>query len=128
MITEWWLLIVANLWKARNPEVRLSLQVATERLRNVSWVDRLLRRLLELLLLLLERALLLEASLLLPEVLLEVERLLGLLLLERLLRPLLERLLLSWRLRWPERAQRIPELGRVEERVDPVDERLEERA
>ena len=72
---------------------------------------------------------LLEASLLLPEVLLEVERLLGLLLLlERLLRPLLERLLLSWRLRWPERAQRIPELGRVEERVDPVDERLEERA
>ena len=117
-----------NLWKARNPEVRLSLQVATERLRNVSWVDRLLRRLLELLLLLLERALLLKASLLLPEVLLEVERLLGLLLLERLLRPLLERLLLSWRLRWPERAQRIPELGRVEERVDPVDERLEERA
>ena len=89
----------------------------------------MLRRLLELLLLLLERALLLEASLLLPEVLLEVERLLGLLLLlERLLRPLLERLLLSWRLRWPERAQRIPELGRVEERVDPVDERLEERA
>ena len=88
-----------------------------------------MRRLLELLLLLLERALLLEASLLLPEVLLEVERLLGLLLLlERLLRPLLERLLLSWRLRWPERAQRIPELGRVEERVDPVDERLEERA
>ena len=88
----------------------------------------MLRRLLELLLLL-ERALLLEASLLLPEVLLEVERLLGLLLLlERLLRPLLERLLLSWRLRWPERAQRIPELGRVEERVDPVDERLEERA
>ena len=87
-----------------------------------------MRRLLELLLLL-ERALLLEASLLLPEVLLEVERLLGLLLLlERLLRPLLERLLLSWRLRWPERAQRIPELGRVEERVDPVDERLEERA
>ena len=89
----------------------------------------MLRRLLELLLLLLERVLLLEASLLLPEVLLEVERLLGLLLLlERLLRPLLERLLLSWRLRWPERAQRIPELGRVEERVDPVDERLEERA
>ena len=89
----------------------------------------MLRRLLELLLLLLERALLLEASLLLPEVLLEVERLLGLLLLlEWLLRPLLERLLLSWRLCWPERAQRIPELGRVEERVDPVDERLEERA
>ena len=88
----------------------------------------MLRRLLELLLLL-ERALLLEASLLLPEVLLEVERLLGLLLLlEWLLRPLLERLLLSWRLCWPERAQRIPELGRVEERVDPVDERLEERA
>ena len=88
----------------------------------------MLRRLLELLLLLERALLLLEASLLLPEVLLEVERLLGLLLLERLLRPLLERLLLSWRLRWPERAQRIPELGRVEERVDPVDERLEERA
>ena len=88
----------------------------------------MLRRLLELLLLLLERALLLEASLLLPEVLLEVERLLGLLLLERLLRPLLERLLLSRRLCWPERSQRIAELGRVEERVDPVDERLEERA
>jgi hypothetical protein len=114
------------LWKSGDPEVWLGLQVATECLRNIPWVDCLLR-LLELLLLLLEGALLLEASLLLSEVLLEVERLL--LRLERLLRPLLEALLLlSRRLRWTECAQRIPELRRVEECVYPVDERLEEGA
>ena len=125
-----------NLWESCDPEVRLGLQVAAECLRNVPWVNCLLwllELLLRLLLLLLEGALLLEASLLLSEVLLEVERLLRLRLLlrlERLLWPLLEALLLllSWRLSWPERAQRISELGRVEERVDPVDERLEERA
>ena len=124
-----------HLWKSGDPEVWLGLQVATECLRNVPWVDCLLR-LLELLLLLLEGALLLEASLLLSEVLLEVEWLLLrrllrrlLLRLERLLRPLLEALLLlSRRLRWTECAQRIPELRRVEECVYPVDERLEEGA
>jgi hypothetical protein len=122
------------LWKSGDPEVWLGLQVATECLRNVPWVDCLLRllELLLLLLLLLEGALLLEASLLLSEVLLEVERLLLrrlLLRLERLLRPLLEALLLlSRRLRWTECAQRIPELRRVEECVYPVDERLEEGA
>ena len=120
-----------NLWKARDPEVRLGLQVAPECLRNIPWIHCLLRLLLELLLLL-EGALLLEASLLLSEVLLEVERLLLrrlLLRLERLLRPLLEALLLlSRRLRWTECAQRIPELRRVEECVYPVDERLEEGA
>ena len=120
-----------NLWKSRDPEVWLGLQVATECLRNVPWVDCLLRLLG--LLLLLEGALLLEASLLLSEVLLEVERLLRLRLLlrlERLLWPLLEALLLllSWRLCWPECAQGIPELGGVEECVYPVDERLEEGA
>jgi hypothetical protein len=105
------------LWKSGDPEVWLGLQVATECLRNIPWVDcllRLLELLLLLLLLLLEGALLLEASLLLSEVLLEVERLLLrrlLLRLERLLRPLLEALLLlSRRLRWTECAQRIPEL------------------
>ena len=120
-----------HLWKSRDPEVWLGFQVATECLRNVPWVDCLLR-LLELLLLLLEGALLLEASLLLSEVLLEVERLLLrrlLLRLERLLRPLLEALLLLSRsLCWPECAQRIPELRGVEECVYPVDERLEEGA
>ena len=119
-----------HLWKSGDPEVWLGLQVATECLRNVPWVDcllRLLELLLLLLLLLLEGALLLEASLLLSEVLLEVERLL--LRLERLLRPLLEALLLlSRRLRWTECAQRIPELRGVEECVYPVDERLEEGA
>ena len=124
-----------HLWKSGDPEVWLGLQVATECLRNVPWVDCLLRLLeLLLLLLLLEGALLLEASLLLSEVLLEVERLLLLrlrLLLERLLRPLLEALLLlllSWRLGWTECSQGIPELRRVEECVYPVDERLEEGA
>ena len=122
-----------HLWKSGDPEVWLGLQVATECLRNVPWVDCLLRLLeLLLLLLLLEGALLLEASLLLSEVLLEVKRLLLRLLLlrlERLLRPLLEALLLlSRRLRWTECAQRIPELRRVEECVYPVDERLEEGA
>ena len=122
-----------HLWKSGDPEVWLGLQVATECLRNVPWVDCLLRLLeLLLLLLLLEGALLLEASLLLSEVLLEVERLLLrrlLLRLERLLRPLLEALLLlSRRLRWTECAQRIPELRGVEECVYPVDERLEEGA
>ena len=121
-----------NLWKARDPEVRLGLQVTPECLRNIPWIHCLLRLLLELLLLL-EGALLLEASLLLSEVLLEVERLLRLRLLlrlERLLWPLLEALLLllSWRLSWPECAQGIPELGGVEECVYPVDERLEEGA
>ena len=125
-----------NLWKACDPEVWLGLQVATECLGNIPWVNCLLRLLLELLLLLLlEGALLLEASLLLSEVLLEVERLLLLrlrLLLERLLWPLLEALLLllllSWRLRRTECSQGIPELRRVEECVYPVDERLEEGA
>ena len=119
-----------HLWKSGDPEVWLGLQVATECLRNVPWVNCLLR-LLELLLLL-EGALLLEASLLLSEVLLEVKRLLLRLLLlrlERLLRPLLEALLLlSRRLCWTECAQGIPELGGVEECVYPVDERLEEGA
>ena len=121
-----------NLWKSRDPEVRLGLQVAAECLRNVPWVDCLLRllELLLLLLLLLEGGLLLEASLLLSEILLEVERLLRL---ERLLRPLLEALLLlllllSRRLRWTECAEGIPELRGVEECVYPVDERLEEGA
>ena len=119
-----------NLWKSRDSEVRLGLQVAAECLRNVPWVDCLLRLLeLLLLLLLLEGGLLLEASLLLSEILLEVERLLRL---ERLLRPLLEALLLllllSRRLRWTECAEGIPELRGVEECVYPVDERLEEGA
>ena len=121
-----------NLWKARDPEVRLGLQVAPECLRNIPWIHCLLRLLLELLLLL-EGALLLEASLLLSEVLLEVERLLLRLrlLLEGLLWPLLEALLLlllSWRLRRTECSQGIPELRGVEECVYPVDERLEEGA
>ena len=121
-----------NLWKSRDSEVRLGLQVAAECLRNVPWVDCLLRLLeLLLLLLLLEGGLLLEASLLLSEILLEVERLLRL---KRLLRPLLEALLLllllllSRRLRWTECAEGIPELRGVEECVYPVDERLEEGA
>ena len=123
-----------NLWKARDPEVRLGLQVTPECLRNIPWIHCLLRLLLlELLLLLLEGALLLEASLLLSEVLLEVERLLLRLrlLLEGLLWPLLEALLLlllSWRLRRTECSQGIPELRGVEECVYPVDERLEEGA
>ena len=141
-----WLLylgeVMGYLRESGGPEVRLGIEAAPEGLREVLRVHRLLR--------LLEAGLLLrllECSLLLPEVLLEVELLLLLrwlgsklllgllwLLWLKILELLLLRLellasrllLLSRCLCRPELAKGIPELGRVEECIDSIYERLEE--